>query len=165
MPPVAIALGSNLGDRRAHLTYAVEQLAAILTDIRVSTFIETDPVDVDGPQPPFLNGVVVGETTLPAETLLRRLLALERARGRKRPAPKAPRTLDLDLILYGSERISSRDLIVPHPRYRTRAFVLEPLAEVAPDWVDPETGETVAEVLKKGTGFASASQARIGGRV
>jgi len=147
MPRVAIALGSNLGDRRAHLTYAVEQLAAHLTDLRASTFIETDPVDMDGPQPPFLNGIVVGETTLPAEVLLQRLLEIERVCGRKRPAPRAARTLDLDLILYGSERINTRDLIVPHPRYRTRAFVLEPLAEVAPDWVDPETGQTMDQLL------------------
>ena len=148
MPRVAIALGSNLGDRRAHLAYAVEQLAAIVSDLRVSRFIETEPVEVDGPQPPFLNGVAVGECALRARVLLPRLLAIERACGRTRPAPRAPRTLDLDLILYGSERINARDLIVPHPRFRTRAFVLEPLAEVAPDWVDPETGQTVAQLLE-----------------
>jgi 2-amino-4-hydroxy-6-hydroxymethyldihydropteridine diphosphokinase len=147
MPRVAIALGSNLGDRGAHLTYAVEQLGACLTDLRASTFIETDPVDMEGPQPPFLNGAVVGATALGADDLLKFLLAIERARGRTRPAPLAPRTLDLDLILYGSARINSPDLIVPHPRFRTRAFVLEPLVEVAPDFVDPETGQTMAELL------------------
>jgi 2-amino-4-hydroxy-6-hydroxymethyldihydropteridine diphosphokinase len=144
---VAVALGSNLGDRRGHLTWAVERLAGIVSDLRVSTFIDTDPVGVSGPQPPYLNGVAVGDTRLPAEALLAELLALERARGRERPAPRAPRTLDLDLILYGDAVFDQPGLAVPHPRFRERRFVLEPLAEVDADLRDPVTGQTAGELL------------------
>jgi 2-amino-4-hydroxy-6-hydroxymethyldihydropteridine diphosphokinase len=115
--------------------------------LRVSSLIDTEPVEVDGPQPPYLNAVVVGKTTLGPADLLAALLAIERARGRKRPAPRAPRTLDLDLILYGSQRLEAPGLVVPHPRFRTRAFVLAPLVEIAPDWIDPKTGQTMAQLL------------------
>src|SRR5688572_11199074 len=100
---VAIAIGSNLGDRHAHLNWAVTRLRGLLTDLRVSSFIDTDPVDVPDEQPVYLNAVVVGETSLAPEALLDELLALERARGRERPSFRAARTLDLDLILYGDE--------------------------------------------------------------
>ena len=143
MPLVAIALGSNLGDRRAHLTWAVEQLAAHLTNLRISPVVETDPVGVPEPQPPYLNAVVVGETAEPAEALLDRLFALERARGRTRPSRRAPRTLDLDLVLYGDTVLDTTELTLPHPRFRDRHFVLEPLAEIAPEIIDPGTGKTI----------------------
>jgi 2-amino-4-hydroxy-6-hydroxymethyldihydropteridine diphosphokinase len=143
---VAIALGSNLGDRASHLQYAVTRLSSILTSVKVSHWLETDPVGV-GPQPNFLNGAVVGPTELSARELLERLLAIERERGRERPFAGAPRTLDLDLILFGDEVIDEPDLVVPHPRFRERRFVLEPLAEVAPDLVDPVTRRTVRELL------------------
>lgn len=131
-PPtrVAIALGSNLGDRRAHLAYAVDRLREILTNVRVSSIHETAPEGVDEPQPDYLNAVVSGDTTLSPLALLQRLLAIERERGRTRPSLRASRTLDLDLILYGDEVINTPDLIVPHPRYKDRKFVTEPLAEV-----------------------------------
>jgi len=102
-----------------------------------------------GEQPRFLNGVVVGTTTLTPRGLLDRLLAIEREEGRERPAPGAARTLDLDLILYGSERLAEPGLVVPHPRFRERLFVLEPLAELEPDWVDPVSGEAVSVLLRR----------------
>jgi 2-amino-4-hydroxy-6-hydroxymethyldihydropteridine diphosphokinase len=146
---VAIALGSNLGDRHAHLHQAIADLlsSATLTDLSVSSFIETLPVGVPGTQPPFINGALVGTTTLDARPLLEYLLTLERKLGRTRPYDRAPRTMDLDLILYGEQRINETGLIVPHPRFRERRFVLEPLAEIAPELCDPVTGRTVAELL------------------
>jgi len=140
---VAVGLGSNLGDRRAHLRWAVIRLGDILSDLVVSPFFDTAPVGV-GPQPRYLNAVVAGRTALGPRALLLELQALERARGRRRPWPGAPRTLDLDLLLYGDAIVDEPDLIVPHPRFRERAFVLAPLAAIAPDLVDPVSGLTVA---------------------
>lgn len=145
--PVAVALGSNLGLRARHLQDGVQALAAVISSLRVSRFIETAPVGV-GPQPAFLNAAAVGESLLGAEELLRALLDIEQRLGRTRPFPGAPRTLDLDLILYGSLVHTSPVLTVPHPRFRERAFVLEPLAEVAGDWVDPVTGQTVSALWR-----------------
>ncbi len=143
---VAIALGSNLGDRQSHLRYAVERLSEFLHDLRVSSFIETEPVDV-APQPPFLNGAATGQTSLAPGEVLGRLLAIERECGRERPHPGAPRTLDLDLIVHGGHVVNEPGLHVPHPRFRERRFVLEPLAEIAPKMMDPLTGRTIAELL------------------
>jgi 2-amino-4-hydroxy-6-hydroxymethyldihydropteridine diphosphokinase len=142
---VAIALGSNLGDRAAHLMFAAERLRTFVTDVRLSGFHETDPVGVAS-QPRFLNAALTGETALSAGELLDRLLAIEAERGRERPHPGAARTLDLDLILYGDELIEEPGVQVPHPRFRERAFVLGPLREIAPDWVDPLSGKTIAEL-------------------
>jgi 2-amino-4-hydroxy-6-hydroxymethyldihydropteridine diphosphokinase len=142
----AVSLGSNLGDRGAHLDFAVARLRTILDDLRVSRYRDTDPVGVPDRQPLFLNAAAVGETALGARELLDALLAIERERGRERPFPGAARTLDLDLVLYGSLVADEPGLIVPHPRFRERLFVLEPLAEIAPDLVDPVTGRTVGEL-------------------
>jgi 2-amino-4-hydroxy-6-hydroxymethyldihydropteridine diphosphokinase len=145
---VAIALGSNLGDREEYLRSAIAALQPSISNLRVSTFHDTAPVGV-GPQPTFLNATAVGETSLGARALLDTLLAVERDLGRERPYPGAPRTVDLDLILYGDAVIDEApSLIVPHPRFRERRFVLEPLAEIAPDWRDPVTGQTVEELLR-----------------
>ena len=144
---VAIPLGSNLGRRIEHLHYAVSRLRESIPDLRVSAFIETAPFGV-APQPAFLNGAAVGPTALSARALLEKLLAIESERLRERPHPGAPRTLDLDLILYGDRMIDEPDLKVPHPRFRERAFVLGPLATLAPDLVDPVTGRTVGELLE-----------------
>lgn len=134
---VAIALGSNLGDRDAHLRYAITRLATILADTRASTFHNTAAVEVDEPQPDYLNAVVSGTTTLTPHALLAEMLAIERERGRERPSRRASRTLDLDLIFYGDQTIRTPDLTVPHPRWRERAFVVKPLSEV---WEDiPKT--------------------------
>jgi 2-amino-4-hydroxy-6-hydroxymethyldihydropteridine diphosphokinase len=143
---VAIAAGSNLGDRRSHLAYAVDRLSAVLADLTVSPWYETTPVGV-GPQPPFLNGAIAAVTRLPARALLETMLTVERERGRARPYTGAPRTLDLDLILYGDLVTDEPGLRVPHPRFRERLFVLEPLAVVAGDWIDPETHQTVDQLL------------------
>lgn len=145
---VAIALGSNLGDGRGHLDFAVARLRELLGDVRVSRFIETAPVGV-GAQPVFLNGVVVGTARGTPRQLLDALLAIERSRGRERPFAGAPRTLDLDLILFGDQIVDVPGLQVPHPRFRERRFVLEPLAEIAPDMIDPMTGRTVLELLRQ----------------
>lgn len=147
MDRVAIALGSNLGDRAAHLDFAVTRLAQSIQDLRVSRYYETQPVDVPDAQPPFLNAACVGDTTLSARELLTMLHAIEAERGRERPFQNAARTLDLDLILFGSEVIDEPGLVVPHPRFRERRFVLEPLAGIAPDLVDPVTGSTVAALF------------------
>lgn len=143
---VAIALGSNVGDRRAHLQYAVERLTPFISNLRVSRFIDSEPVDVPEPQPPYLNGAVVGQTTLSARELLDALMAIERERGRTRMTPRAPRTLDLDLILYGNAIVNEDDLIVPHPRFRERAFVVDPLKEIASELVDPVTGKRIDQL-------------------
>jgi 2-amino-4-hydroxy-6-hydroxymethyldihydropteridine diphosphokinase len=151
-PPrkAAIALGSNLGDRLAALTFATERLSRLLADLAISEIVETDP-EGDGleDQPLFLNAAVVGTTTLEAHELLDALLAIERDFGRERPYPGAPRTLDLDLILLEDERVDQPGLQVPHPRFRTRFFVLGPLAGIAPDLVDPVTGLRVGELLRR----------------
>jgi 2-amino-4-hydroxy-6-hydroxymethyldihydropteridine diphosphokinase len=145
----AIALGSNLGDREARLAFAVRRLSALLSNLRQSRWYDTDPVGVPGDQPRYLNGVVVGETTLSARELLDELLAIEQAAGRTRPSLLAPRTLDLDLILYGNRIIQQPGLVVPHPRFRERLFVLEPLAAIAPDLVDPVSGESIRALLAR----------------
>jgi 2-amino-4-hydroxy-6-hydroxymethyldihydropteridine diphosphokinase len=144
---VALALGSNLGDRRAHLAWAVDRLSALLQDSRSSPFIETAPVGVPDAQPPYLNAAVTGTTRLEPHDLLAALMALEQARGRTRTGVRSARTLDLDLILYGDLVIDDATLTVPHPRFRERRFVLEPLAAIAPDWVDPVTGLSVRALL------------------
>ena len=142
MNNVAIAVGSNVGDRQAHIDFALGRLRDVLSEVVVSSLYETEPVGVE-PQPSFLNGAIIGRTSLGAHDLLRTLLQIEREGGRERPHPGAPRTLDLDLILYGDEVIDEPDLQIPHPRFSERLFVLEPLAEIAPEWVDPVTGLSI----------------------
>jgi len=144
---VAVALGSNLGDRRAHLDHAVAALHNLLSNLSVSLYYDTVPVGIIGPQPVYLNAAAVGDTPLPARALLDALLAIEGARGRTRPHPNAPRTLDLDLILVGQTVLDEPGLILPHPRFRERRFVLQPLAQIAPDLRDPVSGKTVGELL------------------
>jgi 2-amino-4-hydroxy-6-hydroxymethyldihydropteridine diphosphokinase len=137
-----VGLGANLGDRERTLLAAVDALAAEegIEVVAVSTRRETEPVGV-GPQPPFLNGAVALDTSLGPCELLARLLAVEQRFGRVRVAGEhGPRTLDLDLLLYGDERIDQPGLTVPHPRLHERRFVLEPLAELAPGLVVPGRG-------------------------
>ena len=120
----------------------------MLDDLRVSSFIETAPEGVVD-QPFFLNGAAVGWSIVSPEELLDQLQAIERERGRERPFVGAPRTLDVDLILVGDLVVNTSQVVVPHPRFRTRRFVLEPLAELEPDLVDPVTGRTVTELLNR----------------
>jgi 2-amino-4-hydroxy-6-hydroxymethyldihydropteridine diphosphokinase len=146
---VAIALGSNLGDRRAAIEFAAARLAAFVSNLQLSDLIETEPYGdgLEG-QPLYLNAVVIGETSLGARELLNAMLAIEDEFGRERSFPGAPRTLDIDLILLGDEMVHETGLDVPHPRFRDRFFVLGPLAEIAPDLVDPVTGLRVGELLR-----------------
>ncbi len=148
MPRVAIALGSNLGDRHHHLEAAIDLLMPHLRQALVSTFLETPAEGVPDEQPPYLNGALVGEAQLLPAALLKRLLAIEEQLGRTRPYWGAPRIIDLDLILYGDVQLHEPGMHVPHLRFRERRFVLAPLAEIAPELVDPVTGKTVAELLQ-----------------
>ena len=146
-----VGLGSNFGEREVTLKAAVGRLRG-LSDVevkRVSAFRDTEPVgEVD--QPRFLNGAVELETDLSARALLGVLLELERAFGRDRGAgpPQGPRTLDLDLLLYGTQAIDEPLLTVPHPRLHERRFVLEPLAELDPDLEIPGQGPVQALLAK-----------------
>jgi 2-amino-4-hydroxy-6-hydroxymethyldihydropteridine diphosphokinase len=137
-----VGLGANLGDREAAIRAAAEAIGAR----RLSPIVETEPWGYED-QPRFLNAVAELETDLPPRRLLERLLEVERTLGRVRTGPRwGPRTIDLDLLLYGSERLAEPDLEVPHPRMHERAFVLEPLAALAPDLEIPGRG-TVSEAL------------------
>ena len=147
MTRVAVGLGSNLGDRVAHLDYAVLRLQSFIRELKMSRYYETAPMGADGPQPLFLNAAAVGVTALPPKALLDAMLGVEQERGRTRPRPLAPRTLDLDLVLFGNLIVEEAGLVIPHPRFRERRFVLEPLAEIAPDLVDPVTSKSVEELL------------------
>ena len=149
MPRVAIALGSNLGDRRQHLETAIDLLMPHLRQALVSTFLDTPPEGVPDDQPRYLNAALVGEAQLLPATLLQRLLSIEEQLGRTRPYWGAPRIIDLDLILYGDSVIDEPGLIVPHPRFRERRFVLAPLAEIAASWRDPVSGKTIRELLNR----------------
>jgi 2-amino-4-hydroxy-6-hydroxymethyldihydropteridine diphosphokinase len=143
-----VGLGANLGDRESTLRAAVEALDGEegVEVVAVSELRETEPVGV-GEQPLYLNGVVALETTLAARELLDRLLTVEQRFGRVRvPGEHGPRTLDLDLLLYGEEEIDEPGLTLPHPRLHHRRFVLEPLAELAPGLVVPRRG-TVESLL------------------
>ena len=136
-----VALGANLGDPGSALEAAFAALDALPATRLVarSSLYRTAPVGVAG-QPDYINAVAAIDTTLPASVLLDALLELERRHGRTRDYHLAPRTLDLDLLLYGSECIDEPELVVPHPRMHLRAFVLVPLAEIAPELVIPGRG-------------------------
>ena len=137
-----VGLGANLGDREAAIRAAAEAIGAR----RLSPIVETEPWGYED-QPRFLNAVAELETDLTPRQLLERLLEVERALGRVRTGPRfGPRTIDLDLLLYGAERVAEPDLEVPHPRMHERAFVLEPLAALAPELEIPGRG-TVSEAL------------------
>ena len=138
-----VGLGSNLGDRRAALDGAL----ALLEPRRVSRIVETAPWGLPD-QPPFLNAVAEIETKLPPRALLDRLLDVERHFGRRRDVRWGPRTLDLDLLLYGDRRVSEEGLDVPHPRLAERRFVLEGLAELCPDRAVPGLDRTVRQLLE-----------------
>ena len=149
MTRVVIALGSNLGDRRAAIAFAADRLADHISGAQLSDIIETEPEgEGTSGQPRYLNAVIVGDTALTPRALLETLLTIERDLGRERSYAGAARTLDLDLVLFGDTIIGEPDLTVPHPRFRERFFVLGPLAEIAPDLRDPVTGLRVGELLR-----------------
>jgi 2-amino-4-hydroxy-6-hydroxymethyldihydropteridine diphosphokinase len=137
-PRVLIGVGSNVGDRLAWLRFARSRIAA-LPGTRVvarSAVYETAPVG-GPPQPDYLNACLVVETDLPPAALMSELHEIEAAAGRARTTPNVPRTLDLDVLLIGEDRLSGPELTVPHPRFRERAFALIPAADVAGDWAIP----------------------------
>ena len=138
--PVFIGLGANLGDARATLRAALKELAALpeSTLRQSSSVYRSTPIESSGPD--YLNAVALLETRLAPLALLIELQRIESAHGRERPYHNAPRTLDLDLLLYGEQRIDSATLTVPHPRLHERAFVVRPLAEIAPDAQVPGFG-------------------------
>lgn len=146
-----ISLGSNLGERAASLQGAVDSLADT-PDVwvtAVSPVYETEPVDAPGGSEPFLNAVVLFDTTLSAHVLLERALAVEAAYGRERSGtPNEPRTLDVDLIVLGDRRCDDADLVLPHPKAAERSFVLVPWLDLEPDAEIPGVG-LVADLLEK----------------
>jgi 2-amino-4-hydroxy-6-hydroxymethyldihydropteridine diphosphokinase len=144
---VYLGLGSNIGDREANLREAVQQIeAAGIRVVRRSSFYETDPRDFLD-QPSFLNAAIEVQTDLFPLQLLARLRIIEAAMGRRRITPKGPRKIDLDILFYGRSVIRTVELETPHPRIAERAFVLEPLAEIAPDFRHPVSGKTAREML------------------
>lgn len=139
-----VALGANLGDARATLLWAVDQMAALpfTAVVARSRLYRSAPLQAQGPD--YLNAVARLDTALSAPELLRALLRIEQQAGRTRPYWHAPRTLDLDLLLYGSGQIHSDELTLPHPRMMERAFVLRPLHEIAPERVSAAVLAAVA---------------------
>ena len=143
-----LALGSNLGDRQAYLSAAIDGLSrGGVQVLRSASLYSTEPQNLPG-QPWFLNTVVEVTTSFRPEKLLETCLAVEAENFRKRTGGKESRTLDVDIILYGDTILKQPGLTVPHPEFRNRRFVLEPLAEIAPEFVDPVTGKTVHQLLE-----------------
>jgi 2-amino-4-hydroxy-6-hydroxymethyldihydropteridine diphosphokinase len=154
MPEAAIALGSNLaskwGERDGNLRIAIGRVGGLGRILAVSEFYDTEPVGFLE-QPRFLNAAMLLETELGPVDLLRGLLEIERGMGREReniPA-KGPRVIDLDLLLYEERILELPELTLPHPAMHERRFVLEPLAEIAPEWRHPQVGLTVAEMFRR----------------
>lgn len=142
-----LSLGSNLGDREANLREAIARLRELGSVSRVSAFYETEPVEVAGQQPWFLNCAAAVETELTPLEFLKSLLAIEHSMGRERTEPKGPRTIDMDIIFFGNEVLDTKELSVPHPAMQHRRFVLAPLAEIAPEALHPVLRRTVRELL------------------
>lgn len=137
---VLIGLGSNLGDRAMSLRRAIEELRNVISVVRISPFIDTEPVDAPPGSPRFLNAVVAGYTDLDPRAILDAILAIETRLGRRRTTGNAPRIIDLDLILHSAHLVRTRALTLPHPRYLGREFVRAPLRALQLSWMDPMTG-------------------------
>jgi 2-amino-4-hydroxy-6-hydroxymethyldihydropteridine diphosphokinase len=149
MKRVYLSLGSNLGDRAAHLQRALGELAASGIEVtRISPFYRTEPVDYR-PQPWFLNAVAEVRTELLPLRLLGTLQRIESKMGRRRTMPKGPRTIDLDILFYDNAVVRAPALTIPHPRMEARKFVLVPLGELVPDFHHPVTRKTVREMLSE----------------
>lgn len=148
---VALSLGSNLGDRRALLSDALHKLASrgLIRRMRVSSLWESEPVEVEGDQPAYLNLCVRGESNLSPNELLAACLKVEKEAGRRPGGHKQSRPLDLDLLVHGQSRLDSDRLRLPHPRLAHRLFVLKPLAEVWPRWRHPVSGQPLEELIRQ----------------
>ena len=144
---VYLSLGSNLGDREKYLREAISRLSDLGVIRQVSAFYETQPVEVQTDQPWFLNGALAMETELMPLAFLNHMLAVELSMGRVRTEPKGPRTIDIDILLFGNVVLDTPELTIPHPAMHQRRFVLEPLAEIAPTVVHPVLKRTVRELL------------------
>jgi 2-amino-4-hydroxy-6-hydroxymethyldihydropteridine diphosphokinase len=147
--PIYIGVGSNIGEREANLRHAIALLVETpgLEVRRISGFFDNPAQGGPEDSPPFLNCAVEAITTLPARDVMKRLLEIEQEMGRERRVKWEPRVIDLDLLLHGINIISTDDLIVPHPLMHERAFVLRPLAEIAPNAIHPTMQMTVAGLL------------------
>ena len=144
---VYLSLGSNVGDRETNLRTAIEKLAELGTVVAVSSVYETEPVEFTA-QPWFLNCAVALRTHLMPKLFLAKVLAIEQQMGRRRLQPKGPRTIDIDILLFGNSVINTPQLDVPHPAMHQRRFVLEPLTEIAPDVRHPVFKRTVYEMRR-----------------
>jgi 2-amino-4-hydroxy-6-hydroxymethyldihydropteridine diphosphokinase len=143
---VYLSLGSNVGDREAQLRDAQHRLGALGRVVAVSSVYETEPVEFTE-QPWFLNCVLALETILTPQQLMSAILRIEQEMGRRRIQSKGPRSIDIDILLFGDEIIELPDLTIPHPAMHRRRFVLGPLAEIAPEVIHPILKKTIRELL------------------